>query len=89
MTITKDSFAEQTEKKLKFAKELFTWMIKNTSVMQKYEYFDFPEYGGMPKILSRKLNGSTVDLIQDDWEKIKKNQNMKYLVDKLLFRELQ
>lgn len=80
-----DAFAKHTSKKLKYAKEVFTWMINNTKTMQQHEEFDFPEYGGMPKKLSFKLSSETVDLIQDNWATVRQNKSMKYLVDCLLF----
>lgn len=85
MATKTDNFAKCTNKKLKVANEVFTWMVNNTKTMQKYEEFDFPEYGGMPDKLGYSLSSWTVDLIQDNWDKVKKNKSMKYLVDNFLF----
>jgi hypothetical protein len=85
MPATQDLFDKHTSKKLKYAKEVFTWMINNTKTMQKHEQFDYPEYGGMPHKLSSKLSSWTVDLIQDNWDTVQKNKSMKYLVDRFLF----
>jgi len=85
MKTKKNYFAKNTSRQLKYAEQVFTWMVNNTKTMQKYEEFDFPEYGGMPHNLSSKLSSWTVDLIQDNWDTVKKNKSMKYLVDSLLF----
>jgi len=80
-----DSFEKYTNKKLKYAKEVFTWMINNTKIMQTYEEFDYPDYGGLPLKLNKKLSSWTVDQIQDRWDIIQKNKSMKYLTDNFLF----
>ena len=36
-----------------------------------YEYFDYPDYCGMPKKLSNKLSGDLVDRIQENWDEIR------------------
>ena len=80
-----DPFTKYTNKKLNYAKEVFSWMINNTKTMKQYEEFEYPDYAGMPLKLNRKLSSWTVDLIQDRWEIIRKNKSMKYLTDNLLF----
>jgi len=83
---TTDHFEKYTSKQLKYAKEVFSWMINNTQTMKSYEEFDYPDYAGMPVKLNGKLSSWTVDQIQDDWDAIKKNKSMKYLVETLLFK---
>lgn len=79
------NFEKCVSKRLKNSEEVFTWMINNTKTMQQHEEFDAPNYAGMPNKLNSKLSGWIVDLIQDDWDKIRKNKSMKYLVDNLIF----
>lgn len=47
-----------------------TWLNRRKKQFKKYEdAFDYPDYWGMPKSISRYLTGDQVDFIQDNtWE---------------------
>lgn len=40
-----------------------------------HEFFDYPEYCGMPKRLVRKMSGDLVDRIQENWNEIRNARN--------------
>ena len=42
-----------------------TWLNKQKDE-KKYEWFDFPEYAGLPKNIANKLNPEEVDYIQEE-----------------------
>jgi hypothetical protein len=81
MSATKKVFRKHIEPKIKRFEEVFEWMVKNNKTPQSHEEFDCPEYGGMPKKLSRKLSSDFVDLIQDNWDWIQKNKSIKRLCE--------
>lgn len=44
--------------------EAANWLWENRKAIKAYD-FDYPDYGGMPKLLSKKLSSDFVDAIQD------------------------
>lgn len=59
-----------------------------------YEMFDYPDYAGMPKKLSRRLSGDFVDVVQSVWSDLlddnfkTKNKFIKELLDAPMWNPL-
>lgn len=50
---------------VKHEKEALKWLWDHRK--NRKEYFDYPDYGGLPFRLSNKLTSEFVDYIQDLW----------------------
>jgi hypothetical protein len=53
-------------------KKAVAWLRKNKNKIRKtqWDYFDFPDYWGMPKSISYRLSSDEVDWLQEstwDW----------------------
>lgn len=82
--MSKSKNRRQFEKRMEFYYEVFSWILENRKTLFQHETFDFPEYGGMPKKLSRKLSSEMVDRIQMEWYNLDQLTSMKKLCEKLL-----
>ena len=54
----------------KVYQQAVSWLLKNKEAIDKSEYFDYPDYWGMPKEISYQLSSDEVDAIQAvvyDW----------------------
>ena len=62
---------EMLQEQFDFVEEVVQWLWINRKDLSKQDYFDFPDYCGMPKHLSNKLSSQTVDRIQDHFDSFK------------------
>lgn len=78
-------------------KEMIDYIWDNRkSIIKKYDCFDYPDYCGLPKRISKNLSSDFVDYMQSDvlvsvWNRDEEElelwaKNKKQLVEKIIFR---
>lgn len=63
----------------KTLRKAVTWLNRNKKKLMKsqFDYFDYPNYWDMPKMISSRLSSDQVDWIQSetcDWSKKEKSE---------------
>ena len=70
------------DKKADYLFQVAVWLFENKN--NKHEYFDYPDYAGMPKKLSKKLSSYDTDCIQENWDSILASTRFAFIRDIML-----
>jgi len=58
---------KRIDKHTKPTKDVILWLVENQDTIVKHQFFDYPEYGGMPENISHKLTCEMADIISENW----------------------